>query len=219
MRKKPFDPSFEDLPDVLPIFPLEGVLLLPYGELPLNIFEPRYLTMVEEALHTNRLIGMVQPSGCPDSQNSGIFSTGCAGRITQFQETEDGRYLITLRGLCRFLVSEELAPHRGYRRIKPDWTPFQSDMRQVLCPDLDREGFNRILKAFFDQQGLTVSWALIEDLSNDDLVTALAMICPFSSAEKQALLEAPCCQARADLLLKILDLSLCLFPRDCLSEH
>jgi Lon protease-like protein len=118
MSKNPFDPLFEDLPESLPIFPLEGILLLPQGDLPLNIFEPRYIAMVDDALRGNRLIGMIQPSGCTAANGPAIFSTGCAGRITQFQETEDGRYLLNLRGLCRFRVEEELPLLHGYRRVK-----------------------------------------------------------------------------------------------------
>lgn len=219
MSKNPFDTLFEDLPESLPIFPLEGVLLLPYGDLPLNIFEPRYIAMVDDALRTNRLIGMIQPSGYAAANGPAIFATGCAGRITQFQETEDGRYLLTLRGICRFRVEEEISPLHGYRRIKADWSNFKSDMGQAGCPDLDRAGFNQILKTFFEHHGLTVSWALIEDIPNDGLVTALAMVCPLSPSEKQALLEAPCCQRRADLLFKILDLSIHHLRHGCSSEH
>lgn len=219
MSKNPFDPLFEDLPESLPIFPLEGILLLPQGDLPLNIFEPRYIAMVDDALRSNRLIGMIQPSGCTAANGPAIFSTGCAGRITQFQETEDGRYLLNLRGLCRFRVEEELPLLHGYRRVKPDWTNFGPDMEHTGCPDLDRAELNQILKVFFEQHGLTVSWALIEDIPNDGLVTALAMVCPLSPSEKQALLEAPCCQTRANLLFKILDLSVHHSFHGCLSEH
>ncbi len=219
MSKNPFDPLFEDLPERLPIFPLEGVLLLPQGDLPLNIFEPRYIAMVDDALRSNRLIGMIQPSGYAAANGPAIFSTGCAGRITQFQETEDGRYLLNLRGLCRFRVEEELPPLHGYRRVKPNWTNFGPDMEHTGCPNLDRAEFNQILKVFFEQHGLTVSWALIEDIPNDGLVTALAMVCPLSPSEKQALLEAPCCQTRANLLFKILGLSIHHPSHGFLSEH
>ncbi len=219
MSKNPFDPLFEDLPERLPIFPLEGVLLLPQGDLPLNIFEPRYIAMVDDALRSNRLIGIIQPSGYAAANGPAIFSMGCAGRITQFQETEDGRYLLNLRGLCRFRVEEELPLFHGYRCIKPDWTNFAPDMEYRGCPNLDRAEFNQILKVFFEQHGLTVSWALIEDIPNDGLVTALAMVCPLSPSEKQALLEAPCCQTRANLLFKILGLSIHHPSHGFLSEH
>ncbi len=203
MVHDPFNPRFTDLPMQLPVFPLEGVLLLPRGQLPLNIFEPRYLAMVNDALCRDRMIGMVQTMGA----GSEIFRTGCAGRITQFEETSDGRYLITLTGVCRFAIAEELERHQGYRRVRPNWQGFASDMEKTGCLGLDRSHLTELLRDYFSINELSMDWDLLDAIADDSLMTALAMICPLSPSEKQALLEAPCCKTRASMFMSILEIA------------
>lgn len=208
MTSNPFQPRFDELPQQLPIFPLEGVLLLPRGQLPLNIFEPRYLAMVNDAMTTNRMIGMVQFSGDAGTDHgNAVFKTGCAGRITQFQETDDGRYLITLTGICRFDVVQELDRQKGYRRAVADWSSFKDDMTKIDSLGIDRARLTGLLKDYFTINGLSMDWDLIEAIPDDSLMTALAMICPLSGPEKQALLEAPCCKQRASLFVNLLELA------------
>jgi len=212
-----FDPRFEDLPASLPIFPLPGVLLLPRGRLPLNIFEPRYLAMIRDALATDRLIGMIQPTEA-EMAAPAVYGLGCAGRITQFSETDDGRYLITLTGLCRFKVVEELATIGGYRRIKPDFSAFRADLSCDAGP-IDRERLIAALKIYFKRQGLSVDWSSIEHASPEKLVNSLAMICPFDACEKQALLEAECLAVRSGILTAIIELAIAEHPREDPTRH
>ena len=209
MSKNPFDPCFDDLPEEIPIFPLEGVVLLPKADLPLNIFEPRYLGMVGHALKNSRIIGIVQPIGMQAANSDPVFRTGCAGRITQFSETEDGCYRVTLRGLCRFHIQKELPiDTQGYRRVKPSWLSFESDMSSQSCIDLDRSNLCSLLRRYLEQQEISLDWPLLHEIEDDAmLMTTLAMICPFSPSEKQALLEAPCCSTRANLFMSLLDMA------------
>lgn len=205
--------SMDDLPDILPIFPLSGALLLPRGQLPLNIFEPRYLAMVDEALKTDRLIGMIQPKNAsqesPEGHDVELYDTGCAGRITGFQETADGRYLITLTGISRFRIVEELPSRRGFRAVRPNWNAYSTDRTTSSAPELCRVNLKKLLRLYFDRQGLECDWSLIDDAPPEKLVNCLSMICPFTPCEKQALLEAPCCDRRAQLLLTILEMDGC----------
>jgi len=204
----PFGPKFDDLPETLPIFPLGGVVLLPKGDLPLNLFERQHIAMVDGALKEKRMIGMVQPIEGACSNGRAIFKTGCAGRITGFSETDDGHYLVTLRGVCRFHILEELAPHQdGFRQVVPNWLPFRNDLNPPVCLDLDRSSLVDLLGEYLAQQDITIEWSLLDNLADEHLMTALAMVCPFSSSEKQALLEAPCCSARANLFLSLLEMS------------
>jgi Lon protease-like protein len=200
----PFAPRFGDLPPELPIFPLSGVTLLPRGRLPLNIFEPRYLAMVDDALQGNRLIGMIQLQVPAPA----VFSVGCAGRIVSFDETDDGRYQITLAGICRFRIVRELDMRRGYRRVEPDWAEFQSDLASETCHRFDRARFTQILQAYFRRQGLSADWTAIESTPDERLLTSLAMICPFAPQEKQALLEAPTLSERAQIMLTLLEMAI-----------
>lgn len=205
-----FDPVLEDLPATIPIFPLTGVLLLPRGPLPLNIFEPRYLAMVQDALAApQRLIGMVQPEAGASGNSSvpGVYRIGCAGRISAFQETEDGRYLITLSGVCRFRVVEELATTRGYRRIKADWAEFADDLEDSPPIEIDRERMLKPLQVYFRAQQIEANWDAIRETPDERLITSLAMICPFAPAEKQALLEAPDLATRAEVLTALLEMA------------
>ena len=210
MPYNPFDPPFEDLPEVIPIFPLEGALLLPRGELPLNIFEPRYLAMIADSLKSNRLIGIIQPE----------FQTGCVGRIVRFEEMQDGRYLINLRGLCRFRLGlTEPSPSLSYRRAHVSWHEFAKDMVKMDCLGIDKIHLKNLLRQYFDSQGLSMDWELMDEVADEGLFTALAMVCPLPSTEKQALLEAPCCKARADLFIKLLEMALQSGPNTTTRQH
>ena len=203
------------LPSILPIFPLTGVLLLPRGRLPLNIFEPRYLAMTRDALAGERLIGMVQPS---DPQAAGdnppVYPTGCAGRITSFSETDDGRFLITLTGISRFHIREELPLLEGYRRVVPDWRDFARDLAGDDEPSFDRERLLRGLRAYFQHHRIEADWDAITSVPGERLVTSIAMICPFEPSEKQALLEAPDLGERAQLLTAIVEMAALNPPHD-----
>jgi Lon protease-like protein len=201
-----FPPSA--LPEVLPIFPLAGVLLLPRGRLPLNIFEPRYLAMIEDALAHQRLVGMVQPT-ISEAQEPfpPVYHIGCAGRITSFTETEDGRFLIGLTGVCRFAIVEELPIERGYRRVKPDWESFLADITETDEAEIDRDKLIGVLRGYFKLHGIAADWNAVQNTNNETLVSSLAMICPLAPNEKQALLEAPDLRARAELLMTLLEMA------------
>jgi len=203
-------PGVTALCDTLPIFPLTGVLLLPRGRLPLNIFEPRYLAMTRDALGGDRLIGMVQPSdpNQPASGNPPVYATGCAGRITSFSETDDGRYLITLTGLCRFRIRDELPLSSGYRRVVPRWDEFANDLRNPRDPAFDRERLMRALRAYFDRHQIKAEWDAVSSVPGEQLITSIAMVCPFEPSEKQALLEAPNLDERAQLLTTIVEMAI-----------
>jgi uncharacterized protein len=191
-----------DLPDELPIFPLGGALLLPRAHLPLNIFEPRYIRMIDDALRTHRMIGMVQPQSDEE-----LYKIGCAGKIVSFEETDDNRYLITLRGICRFKIKDEIPSDVPYRQASISWCDYSNDLKKQDCPDLPKEEFFSLLKYYFEKHGLNVDWNLIKNTPDEKLISALTMICPFDVREKQALLEAPCCMSRASLMTTILKIS------------
>lgn len=203
-----FDPLFEDLPGEIPVFPLTGVLLLPQGKLPLNIFEPRYLQMINVALGGDRLIGMVQPTELNEGDQPDIYKTGCAGRITSFDESEDGRYIITLSGLIRFDITEELSLRDGYRVAVPDWAPYRNDLAEETGAGIDRDRMLRALKGYFTVNNVDANWDAIKDTTTDRLVNALAMMCPFQPSEKQALLEAVSLADRANVMVALLEMSL-----------
>lgn len=199
---------FPNLPKTLPIFPLEGVLLLPAGRLPLNIFEERYLAMTDDALSADRLIGIIQPNGeSLSSMTPQVFQTGCAGRITAFSETEDGRYLITLSGLVRFDVLEEIDTIRGYRRIVPDWRPYELDCSEPNDIECNRERLIRVLKSYFSKKIIDADWEAINRMDNLKLITTLAMICPFDPSEKQVLLTAKNTSERAETIISLLEMA------------
>ncbi|MBM3585736.1 MAG: peptidase S16 [Alphaproteobacteria bacterium] len=199
------------LPETLPLFPLPGVLLLPRGRLPLNIFEPRYLAMVEDALKAERLIGMIQPADAeaslapdPARQPAELFRVGCAGRMTQFGETDDGRYLITLTGVSRFAIAEELPlTEGGYRRARVDWARYAEDRGETEARAIDRDALLAALRHYFKRRKLSANWDAVTSAADDALVTALAMVCPFEAREKQALLESAGLAERAALLLAL----------------
>ncbi len=225
----PFEPSFEQLPDTLPIFPLSGVLLLPGGKLPLNVFEPRYLAMVFEALAGHRMIGMVQPlqpggyagDGMPtDDPSTGgrppVHRIGCAGRIVSFNETEDGRLLLALSGVCRFEIVRELdLAQGGYRRVSSVFSPFRADLDHADdAVELDRERLISGLAAFFRSRNLSTDWDAVKQAADANLVASLSMVLPFGPAEKQALLEAADSTARAKLLVAFLEMNAFAPPSD-----
>jgi len=196
------------LPGIIPVFPLPEVLLLPRGRLPLNIFEPRYLAMVDDALAEHRLIGMIQP--CLADRRvaaPALYGTGCAGRIADLEETDDGRYLIALIGVCRFRVAEELPRKDGYRRVRADWSDYTGDLCPCEDARLDRTRLLAALRRYFDSQGINADWDAVESAPDERLVTCLAMICPFGASEKQALLEAPDVPTRADMLTTLVEMA------------
>ena len=196
------------LPTTLPIFPLPGVLLLPHGRLPLRIFEPRYLAMTRDALAGERLIGMVQPNDPVVSDaNPPIYPIGCAGRITSFTETDDGLFLITLTGISRFRIREELPLLEGYRRVVPEWADFARDLEADENAGFDRDRLIRGLKGFFQHHQISADWDAIASTPVDRLVTSIAMMCPFEPSEKQALLEASDLDDRARLLTAIVEMA------------
>ena len=197
--------SILQLPEVIPVFPLPGVLLLPFGELPLNVFEPRYLAMCDDALGGPRLIGMIQPQD-PDSaaRDPDLCRIGCAGRITGFRETLDNRYLVTLTGLCRFAVVDELEPKDGYRRVRADWGAFRADFKTPDPRGVSRARLLPVLRDYCKAANLAADWRSIEKVSGAQLVTVLAMLCPFAAREKQALLESDDLAGRAELMISLM---------------
>lgn len=180
-----------DMPQVIPVFPLDGALLLPHGQLPLNIFEPRYLNMVDDAMAGDRIIGMIQTRSGGDAARPKLAPVGCAGRITSFAETPDGRYLVTLTGLCRFVARDELPVQTPYRQVMAAFERFEADLRPMVEDDgFDRRRFLGALKAYLDRRSLDLDWDTAKAAPAEALVNSLAMALPFAPAEKQALLEA-----------------------------
>jgi len=196
----------EELPAIFPVFPLTGALLLPRGRLPLNIFEPRYLAMTEDAMANGRMFGMVQPDPQHPRLEYGpsLYRIGCLGRLSSFSETDDGRFLITLTGLTRFAITEELPPRRGYRRVRADFAEFADDLAMPDRPGFDREEVLAALRGYFATRGFDANWDAIGQMDDSLLIITLAMVCPFEPAEKQALLEAPTQADRAATLLALL---------------
>jgi Lon protease-like protein len=197
----------DDLPTEFAVFPLPGALLLPRGRLPLNIFEPRYLAMVEDSLANGRMFGMIAPNEhAPRAENgASLYRIGCLGRLSHFSETEDGRFLITLTGISRFVVKRELPMQRGYRRVQADYAPFGQDLHTApdLAPDTRAEILDA-LRIYFDMKGIDANWDAVHGMPDELLIVTLAMLCPFDTAEKQALLEAPTEHDRAGDLLALL---------------
>ncbi|MEA2938979.1 MAG: uncharacterized protein QOC56_2483 [Alphaproteobacteria bacterium] len=201
-----------DLPGVIPVFPLAGALLLPRGQLPLNIFEPRYLAMIDDALRTgHRLIGMIQPDPAHPGpeERPNLYKVGCVGRITQIAETGDGRYTLQLTGIARFRIEEELALPTPYRQCRVTYVPFIDDFTARKGEDdVDRKSLLRALADFLKANDLKADWDGIENAPNEALVNALAMMSPYSAAEKQALLEAPDLKTRAEILVAMTEIEL-----------
>jgi uncharacterized protein len=202
----PAQTSIDVLPEIFPIFPLAGALLLPGGQLPLNIFEPRYLAMTEDALGQGRMLAMIQPDGSrpPVALGPSLFRVGCLGRISSFAETDDGRYLITLSGIARFALVEEVEMRRGYRRARGDFSRFAADLAPPDLPDFDRTALIEALRRYFRCRGIDANWQTVDAMADVALVTSLSMVCPFDPLEKQALLEAPTLTERAQTLRTLL---------------
>jgi hypothetical protein len=202
-------PRPQDLPTEFPVFPLAGALLLPRGRLPLNIFEPRYLAMVEDSLATGRMFAMIQPDPHQPETASGpgLYRIGCLGRMTSFSETDDGRFLITLIGVVRFTVAAELAMGRGYRRLHGDLSPYLADLETPSGPiGVEREALLTALRGYFARRNFEANWDAVRRMDDQALITTLSMICPFEPAEKQALLEAATEPDRAAILLALLQM-------------
>lgn len=197
----------KDLPPVIPVFPLAGALLLPRGQIPLNIFEPRYLAMVDTALASDRIIGMIQPQEGDPTNAPPLREVGCAGRITGFAETDDGRYLVTLTGIARFRVLEEVAGATPYRRCRVTAEPFAGDFAVRGESEVDRGRLIAAFRAYLDAHHLDADWDSVNSASNESLVNAMAMMSPYGPAEKQALLEAPDLKARAETLMALSEVS------------
>ena len=201
-----------ELPQVIPVFPLPGALLLPRGQMPLNIFEPRYLAMVDDAFRDgHRLIGMIQPD-VSHSQNEDkpvLFRVGCVGRITQLAESGDGRYILELTGISRFKVVDEIEALTAYRQCKVDYFPYIDDFTARKGEEaVDREALLSVLTDFLKANNLQVDWEGIERAPNEALVNALAMMSPYGVAEKQAMLEAPDLKTRAEILIAVTEMDL-----------
>lgn len=197
-----------ELPAVIPVFPLTGAILLPKGQLPLNIFEPRYLRMIDDALAGARIIGMIQPREAEADSKPPLYDVGCAGRITTFQETGDGRYLISLYGLSRFRVATELGAATPYRQVNADYTAFLGDMSEDRSVGaVSRERLFDAMRGYFASEGLSTDWQEAAAAPTEALVNSLAMGCPFAPNEKQALLEAGNLADRADCLIALMRMS------------
>lgn len=222
--KTPFTPSYEDLPKSLPLLIFDDVLLLPGGEIPLNIFEEKYIHLIEDSLRADRMIGMVQPvpvhkrvqggkiSEIELTQNGyrrqDTYSLGCAGRITQFKETLDGRFLVTLTGLIRFDIVDDLPlTESGYQTAEINYEAYQNDMKTSPTPHIERQRLIDALKPYFKLQGMSADWKMIEQAPFSKLVTLLAMICPFTTEEKQALLESPDQNIRAEIMITLMSMA------------
>ncbi len=199
-----------ELPDTLSIFPLGGALLLPRSRLPLHIFEPRYLQMIEDAIKTDaRLIGMVQPNEVPGRNGTGLQTIGCAGRITQFSETEDGRYMITLGGVSRFRVVKEIEGFSPYRKCEVNWDGFESDLGDDEADaGFHRESFLELLGRYFDARGLSADWGTLKEAEDELLINSLSMMLDLEPEDKQALLEAPSLQTRRETLVTLIEYTL-----------
>jgi hypothetical protein len=199
-----------ELPDTIAIFPLGGALLLPRSRLPLHIFEPRYLQMIEDTIKTSgRLIGMVQPNVVPGRVGPGLQTIGCAGRITQFSETEDGRYMITLGGVSRFRVVKEIEGFTPYRRCDVNWDGFERDLgNDEEDTHFDRPKFLDTLSRYFDARNLSADWDTLKEADDELLINSLSMMLDLASEDKQALLEAPSLSTRRETLLTLIEYTL-----------
>ncbi|NNF71140.1 MAG: ATP-dependent protease [Rhodobacteraceae bacterium] len=199
-----------DLPSTIPVFPLPGALLLPRSRLPLHIFEPRYLAMLDDTLKTShRLIGMVQPRDVPEGQEKRLHSIGCAGRLTAFSETEDGRYMITLSGVSRFRIQREVEGFTPYTRCDVTWDGFSRDMGPTEYDSgFERAHFLDLLRRFFEEQELSTDWDSLSEAEDELLINSLSMLCPFDAEDKQALLEAPSLSTRRETLVTLIEFAL-----------
>ncbi len=198
--------KLKSLPETIPVFPLPGALLLPRSRLPLHLFEPRYLQMLDDVLKTdNRLIGMIQPYGAAGK----LHSIGCAGRVTSFSETEDGRYMITMSGASRFRILSEVDAGSPYRQCRVSWDGFARDLGSAETdPKFERSAFMHTLNRYFEDENLSTDWDSLQDTGDELLINSLSMLCPFEPEDKQALLEAPCLTTRRETLTTLIEFSL-----------
>ena len=198
-----------DMPDVIPVFPLPGALLLPRAKLPLHIFEPRFLSMIEDCMKTSsRLIGMVQPYQARNGETR-LHSIGCAGRLNQFSETEDGRYMVTLSGVSRYRIGAEVDGFTPYRRFETSWTGFEGDLaKSEKDPGFRRQTFFKLLERYFENRGLSTDWETLKDADDELLINSLSMLLEFESEDKQALLEAPSLMTRRETLITLIEYSM-----------
>lgn len=202
--RSPFLQSFDQLPTTLPIFPLTNAILLPNGYLPLNIFEPRYLNMLKDAISSDQLIGMIQPR--EDTEEPSLFDIGCAGRISRYEENNDYRVEIVLTGLCRFKIKQELSSLRGYRIVLPDWAPFEQDYEPAKTPDSDSVlRFNSALGIYLRENKVDADWRILEKLGIENLIHTLLNYLPLSSDNKQILVEASDLESRVTAFTAILE--------------
>ena len=202
--------SAADLTETLPVFPLPGALLLPRARLPLHIFEPRYLAMLDDTLKTqHRLIGMVQPREVPGKEDKRMHAIGCAGRVTALSETEDGRYMITLSGISRFRLRREVSGFTPYIRAEADWGGFERDLGSTeRDKGFNRESFMETLSRYFDAMSLSPDWDSLKEAEDELLINSLSMLCPFEVEDKQALLEAPSLATRRETLVTLIEFAL-----------
>jgi uncharacterized protein len=198
-----------DLPKTIPLFPLAGALLLPRTDLPLNIFEPRYLLMIEEAMKAERIIGIIQPQGSSDSSKAALEAVGCAGRITSYSETDDGRLLVTITGVCRFVIVEELDTATPFRQASVDYRPYAVDfVSETGARSVNREQLIKAFRQYLEANDMSADWNEVEAVSTEVLVNTLSLLAPYPARDKQALLEAPDLKSRADVLVALTELAL-----------
>ncbi|MDD3370525.1 MAG: LON peptidase substrate-binding domain-containing protein [Alphaproteobacteria bacterium] len=195
------------LPEEIPVFPFLGTVLLPHARLPLNVSDPRHLAMVEDSLGKGRLIGLIQPTVEGDHDTVPLYSVGCVGRITSFNEVDNGHMLIVLSGVCRFRIASELPRTRPYRVVKPEWTPYLSDLGDIEPVAIDRERLIELMKIYFKKNAITVDWSIVKNAPDDVLLPTIVMICPLAPNEKQALLEAENFAVRAQMLMALLEMA------------
>ena len=199
-----------ELPETISVFPLPGALLLPRARLPLHLFEPRYLQMLEDALKTpHRLIGMIQPRQVPSGSGKRLHAIGCAGRVTQFSETADGRCMITLTGISRFRMQKEVTGFSPYLRAEAAWSGFERDLGGTESdPGFRRDPFMALLGRYFQARGLATDWPSLKEVDDELLINSLSMLCPFDPEDKQALLEAPSLTTRRETIVTLLEFAL-----------
>jgi len=204
MAKNPFVIQYEDLPEVIPLFPLDNAVVMPRCHLPLNIFEERYINMILDSLKNERIIGMVLPESVGKKKT--IYKTGTAGRIISFNENSDGKLLIILEGICRFDIKEEVRTDRGYSKAKVLWNRFSEDYKTSACGLVkEREAFLALLKDYFDKKGLQTDWSSLTELPTPILVNALTGQLPLETPEKQALIESITSEERLHKLIHLLE--------------
>lgn len=200
--KSPFTQPFDKLPETLPIFPLDNALL-PGGELPLEIFEPRYLNLVQDAIKTHQLIGMVQPT--TNQPNAKLYDVGCGGRIRQFRERKSGRIDVMLSGVCRYRIGEELSTMRGYRLVRPDWSDYAHDYEVEMIDPERITRFKQTLRAYFERHDIKADWTVLENLEIEEVVNNLVLLLRLTTDDKQSLLESPTVNHRLDVFRLLLE--------------